>query len=82
MKEVLYYQGFSYILKVIYLELISRYYDNPHVGHFSIEKIQELIARKYYWLMLQRDIEAYIKGYDVCLTLKTICHKPYGDLQF
>ncbi len=37
-KQVLYYQGLSYIPKVICLELINRHYDNPFAGHFSIEK--------------------------------------------
>ncbi len=30
----------------------------------------------YYW-----PTHAYVKGYDVCLVLKTVRHKPYGDLQ-
>ena len=46
-KQVLYYQGLLYIPKVIYSELISRYHDNLFIGHFDIEKIQKLIARKY-----------------------------------
>lgn len=37
-KEVLYYQGFFYIPKIIYSELISRHHDNPLVGNFEIEK--------------------------------------------
>ena len=27
-------------------------------------------------------MEAYVKGCDVCLGLKAVRHKPYGDLQF
>ena len=80
-KHVLYYQSFSYILKVIRSELISRHYNNPHASHFGIEKTWELIARKYYWPMLQQDIEAYVKSCDVYLVLKAVGHKPYGDLQ-
>ncbi len=80
-KEMLHYQGFPYILKVIYSELISRYQDNPLADHFGIEKTQELIARKCYWLTLQRDIEAYIKAYNICLTSKTVCYKSYSNLQ-
>lgn len=47
-KEVLYYQGFRYIPKVIHSELISRHYNNPLIGHFGIEKTWKLIAKKYY----------------------------------
>ncbi len=31
--------------------------------------------------MLQRDVEAYVKGCNVYLASKAVCHKPYGDLQ-
>ena len=78
---MLHYQGFPYVLKVIYLKLISRYYDNLLVSHFGIKKICELIARKYYLPTLQQDIEAYIKGCNVYLASKTVFYKSYGDLQ-
>ena len=29
--------------------------------------------------MLRQDVEAYIKGCNVCLALKAVCHKPYRD---
>ncbi len=47
-EEILYYQGLPYVPKVIRSELISRYHDNPFTGHCGIERIQELIVRKYY----------------------------------
>ncbi len=31
--------------------------------------------------MLQKDIEAYVKGCNVCLASKIVCHKPYGDFK-
>ena len=80
-EQVLYYQGFPYVPKVICSELISRHYNDSLVGHFGIEKTWELIARKYYCPTLQQDVKAYIKSYNVCLVLKAVCHKPYGDLQ-
>lgn len=49
-------------MKVFYFKLISRYHVNPLEIYFEIKKTQELIAKKYYWLTLQRDIKAYIKG--------------------
>ncbi len=80
-KQVFHYQGLPYVPKVIRSELINRHYDDPFAGHFGTEKTRELIARKYYWPTLQQDIEAYVKGCNVCLTSKTVRHKPYGDLQ-
>ena len=47
-KNILYYKNLLCILKIIYLELISKYYDNLLVNHFEIKKIQMLIIRKYY----------------------------------
>ena len=47
-EEVLYYEGLTYVLKVICSELISKHHDNPLVGYFGIKKMQELKARKYY----------------------------------
>ena len=31
--------------------------------------------------MLCQDVEAYVKGYNVCLASNAVCHKPYGNLQ-
>lgn len=45
-EEIIDYQGFSYVSKVIFSKLISRYYDNLLAGYFGIEKTQELIVRK------------------------------------
>ena len=39
------------------------------------------MAQKYYWLMLCHDVEDYVKGCDICLVLKAVQHKLYGDLQ-
>ncbi len=78
---MLYYQGLPYIPKVIRSELISRHHDDSLADHFGIEKTRELIARKYYWPTLRQDVEAYVKGCDVCLTSKVVRHKLYRDLQ-
>ncbi len=52
-EQVLHYQGLLYVSKVIHSELISKHHDNPLAGHFGIEKIHKLIAKKYYWPTLQ-----------------------------
>ncbi len=80
-KQVLHYQGLPYIPKVIHLKLISRHYNDLLAGHFGIEKTRKLIAKKYYWPMLQQNVKAYVMGCDVCLASKAVCHKPYGDFQ-
>ena len=78
---VLHHQGLPYVPEIIRTELISRHHNNPLADHFGIEKTRELIARKYYWPTLHHDVEDYVRGCDVCLALKAVWHKPYGDLQ-
>ena len=78
---VLHHQGFPYIPEIIRTELINRYHDDLLAGHFGIEKTRKLIAQKYYWPTLRHDVEDYVKGCNVCLALKTVRHKLYGDLQ-
>lgn len=36
--EVLYYQDFSYILKIICFKIINQYYENFFIGYFGTEK--------------------------------------------
>lgn len=80
-KEMFYYQGLPYVLKIICSKLISRHHNDLLVDHFGIEKTQKLIARKYYWLTLQKDVKAHVKGCNICLISKVVCYKSYEDLQ-
>ena len=78
---VLHHQGLPFVPKAIRTKLISRHHDDPLAGHFGIKKTRELLAQKYFWPSLRHDVEAYVKGCDVCLASKAVRHKPYGDLQ-
>ena len=80
-EDILHYQSFFYVLKIIRIELISRHYNNLLAGYFGIKKIRELIAQKYYWPMFCDDIDHYIKRYNICLASKTIQQKLYDNLQ-
>ena len=78
---VLYYQGLPFVPEIIQTELISWHHDNPLASHFGINKTKNLISGTYYWPSLRKDVEAYVKGCNVCLGLKAVRHKPYSDLQ-
>ena len=80
--RILYHQGLLFVPEAIQIEIISRHHNDPLAGHFGIDKTKDLVSRKYYWPSLRRDIEAYIKGYSICLGSKAVRYKPYGDLQF
>ena len=66
--------------EIIWTKLISRHHNNLLAGHFYIEKTHELVAQKYYFPTLRTDIKVYVKGFDICITSKTIRHKSYEDL--
>ena len=74
--EVLYYKRLLFISEIIQTELFSCYHDNFLASHFDIDKTRKLIVWKYYWLSLKKDVEAYVKGCNVCLILKAVKHKP------
>ncbi len=67
--------------EIVRIELISRHHDDPLAGYFRINKTQDLIARKYYWLTLYRNIKAYLTGCDVCLAFKSVKYKPHDELR-
>lgn len=77
---MLHQEDLSYISEIIKTKLINMNYDNPLAGHIEIKKICKLVTWKYYWPILQHDIEIYIKGYKVCLVSKAIRYKLYGNL--
>lgn len=67
--------------EIVRTKLISRYYDDPLVGHFEIDKTRTLIAQKYHWSIFCHNVEVYITGYDICSASKAIRHKLYDNLQ-
>ena len=79
-KGVFQYQGLPYVPEIIRSKVISCHHNHPLAGHFGIDKTKELVGRKYYWPSLRKDVENYVKGYDICLASKAVRHKPYGDL--
>ena len=78
--KVLYFQGLSYVPEILCADLISWHHNDLLGRPFGIEKIGELVARKYYWPTLHHNVEAYVKSYDICLASKVVRHKLYRDL--
>ena len=79
--EILHYQGLPFKPKSIQTELISCHHNDPLAGYFGIRKTCKLLAQKYCWPPLRHNVKAYVKGCDVCLASKAVCHKPYDYLQ-
>ena len=78
--KIFYHQSIPFIPKTIPMELISRHYNNLCASYFVIKKTCELLAQRYYWLIFWYNVKAKVKGYDNCLALKAVCHKPYSNL--
>ena len=76
---VLHYQSLPFIPKVIQIELISQHHNNLLASHFGFNKTRELITQNYYWPSLWKDVEVYVKGYDVCLAYKAVRYKLYNN---
>lgn len=64
-----------------YYKVISKYYNDLLISKFKSQKTRKLVAKKYFWLTLKRDITLYVKKYNVFLACKIVKHKPYKDLQ-
>jgi len=62
------------------IELLRLYYDNSLTRHFKIKKTRTLISRKFYWLRIIADINAYIKRCDICQQNKTLRYCLYNKL--
>lgn len=74
-------QSLLYILELIRSKLINHHHNNLLAGYFGIDKVQELITKKYYQLTFHYNIEIYIRRCNMCLVFKTIYYKSYGNLQ-
>ncbi|EDN07175.1 hypothetical protein HCAG_03706 [Histoplasma mississippiense (nom. inval.)] len=61
-------------------ELLRIHHDDPHAGHFGLEKTEELLRRKYVWDKLRTDVKEYVETCDVCQRIKVPRHKQYGEL--
>ena len=75
-----YHQNLSFVPKASQIELISHHHNDPLAGYFGIEKTRKLLAWKDYWPTFHHKVKAYVKGCDVCLASKAVCHKPYNNL--
>lgn len=62
-------------------DIIRLHHDTKLASHPGRYKTQELITCKYWWPGVQRDIQKYIVGCDMCQRTKNHCEKPHAPLQ-
>ena len=63
-------------------KLISKNHDDFLIEHFDLEKIFDLLQRKYYWIDCDKQTSEYVKICDIYQRIKTFRHKSYDELQF
>ncbi|SJL13786.1 uncharacterized protein ARMOST_17234 [Armillaria ostoyae] len=70
---ILYYDNRVYVPRHSSLrgEIIAQSHDHITAGHPGIAKTRELVQREYWWPKIQKDIEAYVKGCEVCQRTKS-----------
>jgi len=51
------------------------------MGHPGRAKTLELLARKYYWPSIRKDVDRFVRNWHVCRQTKSIQQAPYGFLK-
>ena len=65
---------------VVKKKLIKKHHNDLLSKHFEIQKILNLIQKKYYWAVCAKQIKTYVKTYNVCQRIKISRHKSYKKL--
>jgi hypothetical protein len=61
--------------------IMKEYHDTPVSGHVGIQKVCEMLSRKWYWPKMGKDVEEYIRSCPQCQQNKPSNQKPIGLLQ-
>ncbi|SJL02913.1 uncharacterized protein ARMOST_06254 [Armillaria ostoyae] len=70
---ILYYDGHIYVPRHHALrgDIISQSHNHITARHPRVAKTKELVLREYWWPKIQKDIETYIAGCEMCQRTKT-----------
>ena len=63
------------------LKIFRLHHNAPLSGNFGQDKTYALIALKYYWPGMSKDVCPYIKSCYLCTRSKSLQHKKYSLLQ-
>ncbi len=62
-------------------EILPRNHDDPKAGHFAAKRTLDLVARKYYWPGMEKDVKQYADTCAICAKSKSRTHKLYSKPQ-
>jgi len=81
--KLLYHKNKIYILsdEVIKNELIKLHHDDVLAEHYEVDRIINLLFRKYYWVNIMNNVQEYVALCAVCLRIQVSRHCLYDELQ-
>jgi hypothetical protein len=62
-------------------EVLHQHHNDPLAGPFGLRRTLDLVARKYYWLGLSRNVKAYCKANLMCRQVRPVRHRLHGSLE-
>ena len=65
----------------LWLRLLQDHHDPPAVGHPGLAETLELLARRYHWPSMRKDVDRFVSNCHVCRRSKSTRHAPYGVLR-
>ena len=65
---------------VVKEKLIKKHHDDLLSEHFEIQKILNLIQKKYFWSACAKQMKSYVQTYNVCQRIRILRHKFYKEL--
>jgi len=63
------------------LRLLQDNLDPPAMGYPGLAKTLELLARRYYWPSMWKDVDRFVWNSHICHRTKSTHHAPYGVLR-
>jgi hypothetical protein len=80
---LLYYQMQLYVLAAegARTKVLHCHHDDPIVGHFGMKRTLELVARKYYWPGIAREVKAYTQTCSTCQRVCPVQHRLQGNME-
>jgi hypothetical protein len=51
--------------RVLRTRLLEIYHDNPISGHLGYKKTKEVISRNCHWEQLEKDVNSWLKGWNL-----------------
>ena len=70
-----------YVPQVVRKEVMYECHDTLWAGHPGGDKTMEMLTRRYFWPHMDKEVEAYVRGCQVCQQDKAERCKPAGLLQ-